>query len=203
MMFRSAVMSVFMLAFVVSLLMVSNAGAKDEKGGNPIVVLETNLGTMHVELYPDKAPISVKNFMWYAKNKFFDNLIFHRVIPDFMIQGGGFTKDMKKKEPNAPIVNEADNGLKNDKYTLAMARTGEVNSATSQFFINLKDNSFLNFKNKTPQGYGYAVFGKVIKGMDIVDEIAKVKTTSKMGHDDVPVQPVIIEKTYELTKKKK
>lgn len=201
MMIRSAVMSVLMLAFVVSLLMVPSANAKDENGKNPVVVMETSMGTMHIELYPDKAPISVKNFLWYVKNNFYDNLIFHRVIPDFMIQGGGFTKDMKKKEPNGPIVNEADNGLKNDKYTLAMARTGEINSATCQFFVNLKDNSFLNFKNKTPQGYGYTVFGKVIKGMDTVDAIAEVSTTSKMGHDNVPSKPVIIKKTYLLEKK--
>jgi peptidyl-prolyl cis-trans isomerase B (cyclophilin B) len=183
--------------------MVPGANAKDDKAANPVVVMKTNMGTIHIELYPEKAPTSVKNFLWYVNNNFYDNLIFHRIIPDFMIQGGGFTKDMKKKEPNAPIKNEADNGLKNEKYTVAMARTSVINSATSQFFINLKDNSFLNFKNKTPQGYGYAVFGKVIKGMEVVDEMAGVKTTSKMGHDDVPVKPVIIEKTYVLGKEKK
>lgn len=202
MIIRSAVVSVLMLAFVVSLLMVPSANAKDEKAKNPIVVMETDMGTVQIELYPDKAPASVKNFLWYVNNDFYNDLIFHRVIPDFMIQGGGFNKDMKKKEPNAPIVNEADNGLKNEKYTIAMARTGEVNSATCQFFVNLKDNSFLDFKNKTPQGYGYAVFGKVIKGMDTIDAIAEMKTTSKMGHDNVPVKPIVIKKMYELDKKK-
>jgi peptidyl-prolyl cis-trans isomerase B (cyclophilin B) len=119
-----------------------------------------------------------------------------------MIQGGGFTKDMALKEPSAPIVNEAANGLKNAKYTIAMARTSEVNSATSQFFINVNDNAFLNFAEKTPKGYGYAVFGKVIAGMETVDKIAGVKTTSKMGHADVPAQPVVILKAYELKEKK-
>jgi cyclophilin family peptidyl-prolyl cis-trans isomerase len=199
---RSTLVLVISCAFLVSLFAGPSFGQKEEKAKNPIVVMETSMGKIKIELYPDKAPITVKNFLWYVNNKFYENLTFHRVIPDFMIQGGGFTKDLTKKEPNAPIVNEADNGLKNNKYTLAMARTGEVNSATSQFFINLKDNDFLNFTAKTPKGYGYAVFGKVIEGMETVDEIAGVKTTKKMGYDDVPVTPVVILKAYELQEKK-
>jgi len=143
--------------------------------------METDSGMIKIELYPDKAPITVKNFLYYVNNKFYDNLIFHRVIAGFMIQGGGFTKDMAMKQPNTPITNEAENGLKNDKYTIAMARTSDVNSATSQFFINVENNTFLNFTAKTPQGYGYAVFGKVIEGMGTVDKIAAGKNHFQDG----------------------
>jgi cyclophilin family peptidyl-prolyl cis-trans isomerase len=192
-----------LLFVTVSLVATSVYAEEEKKGDNPIVVLKTNLGDIEIELYPDKAPISVKNFIWYVENKFYDGLIFHRVKPNFMIQGGGFNIKMKKKEGNAPITNEATNGLANDRGTLAMARTNVINSATSQFFINLVDNAFLNHKDKTPNGYGYAVFGKVTNGMKVVDKIAEVKTHSVMGYDDVPEDPVIIEKAYVANGKEK
>jgi peptidyl-prolyl cis-trans isomerase A (cyclophilin A) len=168
---------------------------------NPVVVMETSKGTIKIELYADKAPISVKNFLSYVDKKFYDGLVFHRVIGDFMIQGGGFTKDLVKKEGSAPIVNEATNGLTNDKYTVAMARTSVVNSATSQFFINLKDNGFLNHKDNSDRGFGYAVFGKVIDGMGVVDAIGGVATASKNGMNDVPATPVVITKAYVMQEK--
>jgi cyclophilin family peptidyl-prolyl cis-trans isomerase len=176
-------------------LTVGIASAQTKKV-NPVVVLETSSGNIEIELYPDKAPITVKNFLWYVDNKFYDGLIFHRVIPDFMIQGGGFTPEMTQKQGKPPIENEAGNGLTNDKYTIAMARTNVVNSATSQFFINAKDNAFLNHKNESPQGFGYAVFGKVVKGMETVDAIAMVETGIKSGFNDVPVKTVSITKAY-------
>jgi len=163
---------------------------------NPVVVLETSKGSIEIELNEAKAPISVQNFLWYVDNKFYDGLIFHRVIDGFMIQGGGFTPDMSQKQGKPPIENEAGNGLTNDKYTIAMARTSVVNSATAQFFINVKDNTFLNQRDKTPQGFGYAVFGKVTKGMVVVDAIAKVKTGQKNGFNDVPLENVVITKAY-------
>lgn len=167
-------------------------------------IIETNLGIIELELDEKKAPITVKNFVDYAKNGHYDNTIFHRVISGFMIQGGGFTADMSQKSTKDPISNEAMNGLKNDRGTIAMARTMVVDSATSQFFINLVDNSFLNFRNPTPNGFGYAVFGKVTKGMDVVDAIAKVPTGNKGMHQDVPVQPVVMKKvTIEETEKGK
>jgi len=171
------------------------AGAQNKKG-NPVVVLETSKGNIEVELNEAKAPISTKNFLDYVDSHFYDGLIFHRVIDNFMIQGGGFTPDMAQKNGKAPIENEAGNGLANDKYTIAMARTSVVNSATSQFFINTKDNTFLNHKDNTPQGFGYAVFGKVVKGMEIVDAIGKVKTGTKNGFNDVPTEAVTITKAY-------
>jgi cyclophilin family peptidyl-prolyl cis-trans isomerase len=161
---------------------------------NPIVVITTSKGDIEAELFADKAPISVENFVTYAKAGHYDGTIFHRVIPGFMIQGGGLTPDMKDKPTRAPIKNEADNGLKNKTGTLAMARTGVVDSATSQFFINTVDNAFLDHKSKTPQGYGYAVFGTVTKGMDVVKAIEGVKTANKGMHQDVPVEAVMIEK---------
>ena len=150
----------------------------------------TSKGTIIIEVDNKNAPITAANFVKYANEKFFDGTIFHRVIPDFMIQGGGFTKDMQQKSTHAPIKNEASNGLKNDRGTLAMARTNDPDSATGQFFINLKNNDFLNYQGKSNPGY--AVFGKVIKGMEVVDAIAKVKTGNKGPHGDVPVEPVII-----------
>lgn len=167
--------------------------AKAEEA-NPVVIMETSKGTITIELYPDKAPVSVENFLWYVDNSFYDGLIFHRVMPDFMIQGGGFTKDLVKKSSNPAIKNEATNGLKNSRGTVAMARTPDPNSATCQFFINLKDNNFLNYQN--PQNYGYAVFGEVTDGMDVVDAIAAVKTVTKDGYKDVPATPVVITKAY-------
>ncbi len=160
----------------------------------PKVKLQTNQGDIVLELNAEKAPVTTENFLKYVNNGFFDNLIFHRVIKGFMIQGGGFDFDMKQKATEAPIKNEADNGLKNDKYTIAMARTNDPQSATAQFFINAKDNDFLNFTAPTAQGWGYAVFGKVVEGQDVVDKIEGVRTGNRGFHQDVPVEPVIIEK---------
>ena len=154
-----------------------------------IAVFSTTLGDITIEFYPDKAPITVKNFLAYVDAGFFDGTIFHRVIPGFVIQGGGFTKDMTQKTTESPIKNEADNGLKNNRGTLSMARTNEINSATSQFFINLKDNASLD---NNPKSFGYAVFAKVIEGMDVVDKIAAVPTSNHGRYRDVPKEPVII-----------
>ena len=176
------------------------------RAANPIVVIETSMGNIKVELYEDKAPITVKNFLGYVDDKFYDGTIFHRVIgkensgKDFMVQGGGFEPGMKeKKKTKDPIKNEASNGLQNTRGTLAMARTGVVDSATAQFFINVGDNTFLDHKG--PNQYGYAVFGKVIEGMDVVDKIKAVKTTNKAGHDDVPVEDVVIRSIKRADKK--
>ena len=152
------------------------------------VVIDTSLGVIKAELYTDKAPTTVSNFLAYVDEGFYNGTIFHRVIANFMIQGGGFTPDMRQKATKAQIKNEAANGLKNDRGTLAMARTAIVDSATCQFFINHKNNDFLNFKNATPQGFGYCVFGKVTEGLDVLDKIAAVQTASA----DVPVQTVLI-----------
>ena len=156
--------------------------------------IETDLGNIELELDDKKAPVTVKNFVDYAKSGHYNDTIFHRVINGFMIQGGGFTADMNQKSTKAPIRNEAMNGLKNARGTIAMARTMVVDSATSQFFINLVDNSFLDFRNPTPQGFGYAVFGKVTKGMEVVDKIANVQTGNRGMHQDVPVKPIVIKK---------
>lgn len=161
---------------------------------NPEVLLETTSGDILLELFPDKAPETVANFLKYVDDGFYDNTIFHRVIPNFMIQGGGMNARMKEKETREPIRNEADNGLKNERGTIAMARTMDPHSASAQFFINQKDNDFLNHQEPTREGWGYAVFGKVVDGMDVVDKIAKVKTRSQGGHDDVPVDMVLITK---------
>jgi peptidyl-prolyl cis-trans isomerase A (cyclophilin A) len=162
---------------------------ESKKMENIEVIFSTNQGDITIELYPDKAPITVKNFLAYVDEGFFSDTIFHRVISGFMIQGGGFTKDMKQKTTKAPIKNEADNGLRNSRGTLAMARTSVVDSATGQFFINLTDNSFLDHGVRD---FGYAVFGKVVSGMDVVDKIAAVKTTTVAGQQNVPVEPVIV-----------
>ena len=156
------------------------------------VLMKTSKGDITIELYPSKAPVTVKNFLSYVKDKFFEGTTFHRVMANFMIQGGGITAEMHEKPAKPPIKNEAGNGLKNSRGTLAMARTGVVDSATCQFFINLKDNGFLDHKDNSPEDFGYCVFGKVVAGMDVVDAIAKVKTMSKNGNDDVPVEPVTI-----------
>ena len=158
---------------------------------NPQLEVKTSLGTISIELYQDKAPKSVENFLQYAKDGFYNDTVFHRVIPGFMIQGGGFTPDMKQKDARAPIQNEARNGLKNQTGTLAMARTGDPHSASAQFFINLKDNSFLDYPSR--DGWGYAVFGKVTQGFDIVQKIAMVPTGNAGPHQNVPNTPVIIE----------
>lgn len=158
------------------------------------VQITTNLGNIVLELYDEKAPESVENFLEYVKDGFYTNTIFHRVIKGFMIQGGGFESGLKQKSTRPPIKNEANNGLKNHKHTIAMARTNAPHSATSQFFINSVDNSFLDFKSESPAGWGYAVFGQVIQGHDIVDQIGKVKTNRSGHHDDVPVENVVIQK---------
>ena len=156
------------------------------------IIFETTKGTIELELDPVKAPISTANFVNYVKKGHYDGTIFHRVIPGFMIQGGGFTADMQQKPTDAPIKNEAANGLKNLRGAICMARTNVVDSATCQFFINVKDNDFLNYSSPDPRGYGYAVFGKVTKGLDVIDAIVSVPTTSKNGHGDVPVDPISI-----------
>ena len=160
------------------------------------IVIETNMGNIELELYPDKAPISVENFKSYVSEGFYNGLIFHRVIDGFMIQGGGFGSGLERKMTKEPIKNEANNGLKNERGTIAMARTNVVDSATSQFFINVADNTPLDYRDDSAQGYGYAVFGKVISGMDVVDKIKSVKTEMKNGMGDVPVEDVVMEKVY-------
>ena len=163
------------------------------------VRLTTNLGAIVIELNAEKAPKTVANFIEYVQSGHYDGTIFHRVIKNFMIQGGGYSTDMKEKgKTSAPITNEADNGLKNDKYTIAMARTSDPHSATAQFFINVKDNDFLNFTSPTPSGWGYAVFGAVTEGFDVVDAIEKVKTSRSGFHQDVPADAVVIEKAEML-----
>lgn len=163
-----------------------------EPAKNPVVTMSTTLGDIRIELDADKAPITTKNFLDYVNEGYFDGLIFHRVIPGFMIQGGGFDSAMSQKKTKSPIKNEAANGLKNVVGSVAMARTNVVDSATSQFFINVKDNDFLNHKNTSPDGYGYTVFGQVIEGMDVVHSIEKVKTGNRGMHQDVPAEAVVI-----------
>jgi peptidyl-prolyl cis-trans isomerase B (cyclophilin B) len=170
------------------------AGSAAAERSKPLIKLTTNMGDIVLELDAEKAPQTSDNFIQYVKDGHYDGTIFHRVIDGFMIQGGGMDADMREKPTKAPIENEADNGLKNEKYTVAMARTNDPHSATSQFFINVKDNAFLDHKGKSPQGWGYAVFGKVVEGMDVVDKIKAVSTKSQGFHDDVPVEPVVIEK---------
>lgn len=159
---------------------------------NPVVLVSTSMGNMRFELDAEKAPISTKNFLDYAGAGHYDGLIFHRVIPGFMIQGGGMDPQLKEQKTNAPIKNEAGNGLKNKLGAIAMARTNVVDSATSQFFINVKDNDFLNHRSPAPAEFGYAVFGQVIEGMDVVHNIEKVRTGNRGAHQDVPVEAVVI-----------
>ena len=161
--------------------------------GNPVVEIQTSKGVITAELWPDKAPKTVENFLAYVDDGYFDGLVFHRVIEGFMIQGGGMTADMKQKATKPPVRNEARSDTPNERGTLAMARTSEVHSATGQFFINHADNDFLNHRDNSPSGFGYCVFGKVTDGMDVVDAIANVETTRKGPYDDVPAQPVTIE----------
>ena len=159
----------------------------------PVVKIDTSMGAITIELYPDKAPVTVANFLSYVEDGYFAGTIFHRVIPGFMIQGGGLTPDMHRKPGKPAIKNEADNRLSNRRGTLAMARTNAPHSATSQFFINVKDNTFLDFTSADSRGWGYCVFGRVISGMEIVDAIERVKTGFSKGHQDVPKTPVLIE----------
>ena len=173
------------LVLIAALLLSTSAIA-----ANPQVEIKTNMGNIVLELYPDKAPKTVENFVQYVKDGFFKGTIFHRVIPGFMIQGGGFSADLAQKQTRAPIQNEAGNGLKNDTGTIAMARTNDPHSATAQFFINVKDNQMLDFTSGNP---GYAVFGKVSKGMDVVNKIEAVQTGNRGGHQNVPVKPIVIE----------
>jgi peptidyl-prolyl cis-trans isomerase A (cyclophilin A) len=178
------------LALLMTLPSCSQAGPEPTKGG-PVVLMSTSLGNIKIELYEKEAPETVKNFLAYVNDKFYDGTIFHRVIAGFMIQGGGFTENMEQKPTKPPIKNESGNGLKNDTYTLAMARTSVPDSATSQFFINVKSNDFLN-RDKSQDGVGYAVFGKVIDGTDVVKKIEQVQTGRQGMYSDVPVQPVVI-----------
>lgn len=197
---------------ILAVLLISCSSSKESsaaaKQANPQVVLDTNQGQIVLELYPDKAPTTVKNFLQYVDQGFYNGLIFHRVIPDFMIQGGGFRPDLTQAQPSAPIQNEANNGLRNERGTIAMARTSDPNSATSQFFINLKHNVSLDHRGMSPQGMGYAVFGKVVSGMGTVDGIAATTTkcpsqsrapcTERLppGMRDVPAEPIVINKAY-------
>ncbi|MBA2490489.1 MAG: peptidyl-prolyl cis-trans isomerase [Gammaproteobacteria bacterium] len=180
-------------ALIASILSL-NLGANDMTHADTTVNMETSKGPITLELYEGKAPVTVENFVAYARDGFYDGTVFHRVIPGFMIQGGGFTPKMSEKDTRDPVKNEADNGLQNTQGSIAMARTPDPDSASSQFFINLQNNDFLNFKSKTPQGWGYAVFGKVTQGLDVVEAIAKVATGNQGPHQNVPREPVIIEK---------
>ncbi len=183
------------VAFVV--LAMVGAGAAEAQGqakANPRVALDTTKGRIVIELYPEKAPKTVANFLQYVNSGFYNGVIFHRVIPGFMIQGGGFNPDMTQKPTKGSVQNEADNGLRNERGTIAMARTSDPHSASAQWFINVADNRSLDHTSKTPQGWGYAVFGKVVEGMDVADAIVGVRTTRKGPHSDVPVEPITITK---------
>lgn len=172
---------------------IEEGGSDIATGAYPVVEMRTNFGTVALELYPDKAPKTVENFLSYVRAGFYDGTIFHRVVPGFVIQGGGLTAEMVKKDTEAPIENEADNGLLNLKGAICMARTNDPQSATSQFFINTKDNPVLDFRERSPQGWGYAVFGKVIEGIDIVEKIEATPTANQGGYQNVPVDAVVIE----------
>ena len=188
--------NILLLTLLSSVALISNTAF----AANPQVSVETNRGDFIVELYPDKAPKTVANFLQYVNSGFYKDTIFHRVINRFMIQGGGFTADMSEKQTRAPIVNEAGNGLLNEIGTLAMARTGDPDSATAQFFINLENNQFLNYQSPDPQLIGYCVFGRVLKGMDVVREIASTPTGNAGPYSDVPKSPIIIMQVKLLTK---
>ena len=174
------------------------SGCDEKTIENPQVILETSRGKIILEFYPDRAPETVKNFITYIDSEFYTDTVFHRVIPNFMIQGGGFTADMKQKPTQKPVKNEADNGLKNERGTIAMARTADPDSATAQFFINTVNNEFLNHRSKDSRGWGYAVFGRVIEGMDVVDAIAGVKTGTRGAYRDVPIESVVISKAQRI-----
>jgi cyclophilin family peptidyl-prolyl cis-trans isomerase len=182
------------ISFLLSILFSLNLLA-----ANPHVVIKTSMGEMEAELFVDKAPLSVKNFLAYVAKGHYKDTIFHRVINNFMIQGGGFDKDLKEKSSDAPIKNEAGNGLKNETGTLAMARMQEVDSASAQFYINVNDNGFLDHRDNSPSGFGYAVFGKIVKGMPVVNKMKVVKTGTRGQLEDVPLEPIII---LDISKKK-
>ena len=182
---------IFAVCLTAGLILATGPRARAERS-HPLVKLETSMGDITLELYPDKAPVTVANFLEYVKAGFYNGTIFHRVINGFMIQGGGLDAQMQEKTTRGPINNEANNGLNNDAYTVAMARTNAPDSATAQFFINVANNAFLNHKGETPQGWGYAVFGKVIKGREVVDKIKAVATTNRGPHEKVPQEPVTI-----------
>ena len=182
-----------LIGVALALLVCCQVGAADG-AANPLVEMKTSMGTVVIELYPDRAPLTVDNFLQYVKDRHYDGTVFHRVIPGFMIQGGGFGPDFSEKPARKPVRNEAANGLRNETGTIAMARTPNPHSATAQFFINVANNESLNFRFPTQEGYGYCVFGKVVKGMDVVNRIVKVQTgPGPAGHQNVPVKPVIIE----------
>lgn len=196
-------MRYLLIAFTTLSLLISTAKAADDFSSKRIK-LETSEGDIVLELDITRAPLSVLNFMKYVQSGFYDGTIFHRVISNFMIQGGGFTPEMERKQPNAPILNEADNGLKNVRGTVAMARTNDPHSATAQFFINVTDNPFLDHKSKTPRGWGYAVFGRVIKGMKVVDKIRNQRTGPNGPlRSDVPLKMILIQKATVIESKKK
>jgi peptidyl-prolyl cis-trans isomerase B (cyclophilin B) len=192
-------MKVGLMGVVAALAFANPAAAAEGQGGGPKVIFKTTQGDIVIELFAAQAPETVKNFLQYVDDRFYDGTVFHRVIPDFMIQGGGFTRDMRQKATRDAIPNEADNGLKNVRGTLAMARTSDPHSATAQFFINTVDNDFLNFRSQDRQGWGYAVFGRVIEGMAVVDAIAGVRTGQSGMHRDVPLEPVVIESARRVT----
>jgi len=193
MLYKEQAMRYYLTAFFAAVLLLLPQGAYAQKEAS-VIELHTNKGLIVVELDHEKAPVTAANFKQYVEEGFYDGLIFHRVIKGFMIQGGGMTPDMQEKKNHEPIKNEADNGLPNSKYTIAMARTNDPHSASSQFFINSADNAFLNHSAPTPRGWGYCVFGRVIEGQDVVDAIESVQTHTKGWHENVPVEPVLIEK---------
>lgn len=182
-------------------IMIAGLALAQAAEAQPVKIeLATSMGVIVLELNADKAPKSVANFVEYVKSGHYDGTVFHRVIDGFMVQGGGFDKDMKQKPTRAPIQNEAANGLKNDLGTVAMARTADPHSASAQFFINIKNNDFLNFKEASPQGFGYAVFGKIVGGLDVVEKITKVTTGNTAGHQNVPREPIVVQKARVLPK---
>jgi cyclophilin family peptidyl-prolyl cis-trans isomerase len=183
---------IWVLVLTAGLLLAAGGEKMAETTPNPVVRLKTSAGAVRIELYPEQAPVTVENFLSYVKDGFYDGTLFHRVIPGFMAQGGGFVSGMTQKETKDPIKNEAGNGLKNARGTIAMARTAVVDSATAQFFINVADNAFLDHTDDTPRGFGYAVFGKVIEGMEVVDKIVNVPTAAFGHFQDVPREDAII-----------